>query len=168
MTTKFRNDWYTGAIPDLIGVLTMAAAVAVIWTARDRRRTGYPLLNRWMRVYLRYGLGTAMLSYALIKVIPTQFGYLTPGDLLRPLGQLSHFRLLWDFMISDEHTLDIFHHIPNAQLQIFANAMHTIPFDDPDRFNLVVATFLQKPFVKIDRLGDTMKSLEKLRTAPAK
>src|ERR1051325_423075 len=31
-------------------------------------------------------------------------------------------------MISDEHTVDIFHHIPNAQLQIFANAMHTIPF----------------------------------------
>jgi pimeloyl-ACP methyl ester carboxylesterase len=71
-------------------------------------------------------------------------------------------------MISDEHTLDIFHHIPNAQLQIFANATHAIPFDDPDRFNLVVATFLREPFVKIDRLGDTMKSLEKLRTAPAK
>ena len=54
------------------------------------------------------------------------------------------------------------------QLQIFANALHTIPFDDPDRFNSVVATFLQKPFVKIDRLGDTLKSLEKLRTGPAK
>ena len=71
-------------------------------------------------------------------------------------------------MISDEHTLDIFHHIPNAQLQIFANATHMIPFDDPDRFNSIVASFLQKPCVKIDRLGDTMKSLEKLRTAPAK
>lgn len=71
-------------------------------------------------------------------------------------------------MISDGHTLDIFHHIPNAQLQIFANATHMIPFDDPDRFNSIVASFLQKPFVKIDRLGDTMKSLEKLRTAPAK
>jgi len=71
-------------------------------------------------------------------------------------------------MISDEHTLEIFHHVPNAQLQIFANATHMIPFDDPDRFNSIVATFLQKPFVKIDRLADTMKSLEKLRTAPAK
>src|SRR5215471_3970652 len=71
-------------------------------------------------------------------------------------------------MISDQQTLDIFHHIPNAQLQIFANATHMIPFDDPDRFNSTVATFLQRPFVKIDRLGDTMKSLEKLRTAPAK
>jgi len=71
-------------------------------------------------------------------------------------------------MISDGHTLNIFHHIPNAQLQIFANALHTIPFDDPDRFNLVVETFLQKPFAKIDRLGDTMKSLEKIRTPSAK
>ena len=71
-------------------------------------------------------------------------------------------------MISDGHTLDIFHHIPNAQLEIFANATHMIPFDDPDRFNSIVATFLQKPFVKVDRLGDTMKSPEKLRTASAK
>jgi len=66
-------------------------------------------------------------------------------------------------LISDEHTLDIFHHIPNSQLQIFANATHMIPFDDPDRFNSIVAAFLEKPFVKVDRIGDTMKSLEKLR-----
>ena len=71
-------------------------------------------------------------------------------------------------MISDEQTLDIFHHIPNAQLQIFANATHMIPFDDPNRFNSTVETFLQKPFVKIDRLGDTVKSLEKLRTTESK
>lgn len=71
-------------------------------------------------------------------------------------------------MIADNHTLDIFHHIPNAQLQIFANATHLIPFDDPDRFNSTVAAFLQKPFVKIDRLADTLKSLEKLRTESAK
>lgn len=71
-------------------------------------------------------------------------------------------------MISDEHTVDIYHHIPSAQLQIFANATHMIPFDDPDRFNSIVAAFLQKPFVKVDRLGDTMKSLEKLRAAATK
>lgn len=70
-------------------------------------------------------------------------------------------------MISDEHTLDIFHHIPNAQLEIFANALHTIPYDDPGRFNAVVETFLRQPFHKIDRLGDTLKSLEKIRTNPA-
>lgn len=68
-------------------------------------------------------------------------------------------------MIADEHTLDIYHHIPNAQLQIFANATHMIAFDDPARFNSAIEDFLKKPFVKIDRLPDTMKSLEKLRTA---
>jgi pimeloyl-ACP methyl ester carboxylesterase len=71
-------------------------------------------------------------------------------------------------LISDEHTLDIYHHIPNAQLQIFANATHLIPFDDPDRFNAAVEAFLQKPFAKVDRVNDAMKSLEKLRTAAAK
>jgi pimeloyl-ACP methyl ester carboxylesterase len=40
-------------------------------------------------------------------------------------------------LISDEHTLAMFHHIPNSQLQIFANATHMIPFDDPDRFNSI-------------------------------
>ena len=34
-------------------------------------------------------------------------------------------------MIRDEHTLDIYHHIPNSQLGIFPNATHMIPFDDP-------------------------------------
>jgi hypothetical protein len=43
-----------------------------------------------------------------------------------------------------------------------------IPFDDPDRCNSAVAAFLGKPFVRIDRLGDTLKSLEKLRAAQAK
>ena len=35
-------------------------------------------------------------------------------------------------------------------------------------FNSTVAAFLQKPFVKIDRIGDTMKSLEKMRAETAK
>ena len=98
MTARLKTDWFASAIPDLVGLLTLAVVIAAVWTALDRRRANYPLLNRCMRVYLRYGVATAMLSYAFVKVIPTQFGYITPGDLLRPLGQLSHFRLLWDFM----------------------------------------------------------------------
>jgi pimeloyl-ACP methyl ester carboxylesterase len=38
-------------------------------------------------------------------------------------------------VIRDEHTVDIFHHIPNSQLGIFPNATHMIPFDDPATFN---------------------------------
>ena len=38
-------------------------------------------------------------------------------------------------LIRDEHTVDIYHHIPNSQLAIFPNATHMVPFDDPALFN---------------------------------
>lgn len=98
MIAKSKGDWLASAIPDFVGLLTLALVIAAVWTAVDRRRTGYASLNRGMRLYLRYGVATAMLSYAFVKVIPTQFGYITPGELLRPFGELSRFQLLWDFM----------------------------------------------------------------------
>lgn len=67
-------------------------------------------------------------------------------------------------LIRDQHTLDIYHHIPNSQLAIFANATHAIPFDDPARFNATVERFLAEPFVKKDRVQDALKSFEALRT----
>jgi pimeloyl-ACP methyl ester carboxylesterase len=66
-------------------------------------------------------------------------------------------------LIRDEHTLEIYHHIPNSELAIFPGATHAIPFEDPKTFNAAVERFLNKPFVKIDRIPDTMKSLEKMR-----
>jgi pimeloyl-ACP methyl ester carboxylesterase len=69
-------------------------------------------------------------------------------------------------VIRDEHTVAIYHHIPNSQLVIFPNATHMIPFDDPATFNAAVERFFRAPFLKIDRINDTLKSLEKLR-APA-
>lgn len=67
-------------------------------------------------------------------------------------------------LIRDEHTVEIHRHIPNAQLAIFPNATHMIPFDDPVVFNATVERFLRTPFVKRDRIADTMKSLEKMRS----
>jgi pimeloyl-ACP methyl ester carboxylesterase len=66
-------------------------------------------------------------------------------------------------LIRDEHTLEIYHHIPNSELAIFPGATHMIPFDDPAIFNGTVDRFFNKQFVKIDRIPDTMKSLGKLR-----
>jgi pimeloyl-ACP methyl ester carboxylesterase len=68
-------------------------------------------------------------------------------------------------VIRDEHTVDIYHHIPNSQLAIFPNATHMVPFDDPAVFNATVERFLRTPFVKKDRISDTLKSLEKLRAS---
>jgi len=49
-------------------------------------------------------------------------------------------------IIRDDHTLEIFHALPKAQLCIFPGATHGIPVEDPQRFNQVVDTFFEKPF----------------------
>ena len=67
-------------------------------------------------------------------------------------------------VITDEHTVEIFHHLPNAQLAIFPNATHGIPFDDPALFNSTVERFLRTPFVRRDRIKDLLRTLEKVRT----
>ena len=66
-------------------------------------------------------------------------------------------------VIRDEHTLEIYHRLPNSQLAIFPNATHRIPYDDPDTFNATVERFFRTPFVKKDRIRDFVKSIEKSR-----
>ena len=67
--------------------------------------------------------------------------------------------------IVDEHTLEIYHHIPNSQLSIFPNATHMIPYDDPVLFDSTIERFLQAPFVAKDRLNDLLKSYEAMLAA---
>ncbi len=71
-------------------------------------------------------------------------------------------------IIRDEHTLEIYHHIPNSQLCIFPNATHTVLYDEPALFNGTVERFFRAPFVKKDWLKDTVKSLEALRASQGK
>jgi pimeloyl-ACP methyl ester carboxylesterase len=66
-------------------------------------------------------------------------------------------------MILDEHTLEIYHHLPNGELCIFPNATHMVPYDEPDRFNSTVERFFRTPYVKKDRIKDLMKSYEALK-----
>ena len=48
-------------------------------------------------------------------------------------------------LIRDEHTIEIYHALPHAQLAVFPAAEHYIPKEDPDRFNAVVLRFLADP-----------------------
>ncbi len=68
-------------------------------------------------------------------------------------------------LIADNHTLDIFHHVPNSQLAIFPNATHMIPFDDPTLFNTTVQRFFRTPFVKKDRIKDFLSSYEAMEAS---
>ena len=70
-------------------------------------------------------------------------------------------------IIRDEHTVEIYQHIPNSQWAIFPNATHMMPFDDPALFNATVERFFRTPFVKKDRINDLLKSFVKLRAPQA-
>jgi hypothetical protein len=96
------NQFYTNnglfVVADLFGLVVLAAFATAVWTSMDRHRVSYSTLNRYMRIYARYVMGVTMVRYALVKVIPTQFGFLTPGGLLWPFGQMTRFWVLWNFM----------------------------------------------------------------------
>ncbi len=63
-----------------------------------------------------------------------------------------------------EHIVTVYRSLPNAQLAIFPNRTHMIPYDDPEQFNVTVDRFLATPFKKINLVPDTMGSLEKMLT----
>lgn len=68
-------------------------------------------------------------------------------------------------LILDTHTLEIFNNLPNAQLGIFPDAVHTVPHDDPVRFNAAVERFFLQPFARRDRIGDVVRSLGEIKAA---
>jgi pimeloyl-ACP methyl ester carboxylesterase len=69
--------------------------------------------------------------------------------------------------IADEHTLEIFHHLPNSQLVIFPDATHMIPVDDPSRFDATVDRFFRTPFVKRDRLRGLLETDQRMKQEKA-
>jgi hypothetical protein len=78
--------------------LVLALTAAAVWTLLDRRRRDYFRLNEWLRVYVRFSLATAMISYGAMKVIPAQFPGPSLDRLLQPIGDASPMGLLWTFM----------------------------------------------------------------------
>jgi pimeloyl-ACP methyl ester carboxylesterase len=71
-------------------------------------------------------------------------------------------------LIRAEHIVEIYTHLPNAQLAIFPDSTHLVPYDNPELFNGTVERFLTTPFVKKDRVQDAMQSLEKLQAGLAR
>jgi hypothetical protein len=76
-------------------ILLFAALVAAAWSVVDRRRANYRGLNKWFRVFLRFSLGSTMISYGMVKAIPLQMP--APGltRLLEPFGNFSPMGVLW-------------------------------------------------------------------------
>jgi hypothetical protein len=76
----------------------LAALAALVWTLLDRKRAHYARLDEWLRVYVRFSLAVAMISYGAYKVIPSQFPSPPLDRLLQPFGDASPMGLLWTFI----------------------------------------------------------------------
>lgn len=83
-------------------LLLIALIITVIWTILDRKRLSYPTLHRWLNVYVRFSLGTAMIGYGAFKVIMSQFAPPTLDRLMQSFGDSSPMGLLWTFMGASE------------------------------------------------------------------
>ncbi|MES1242411.1 MAG: hypothetical protein ABUT39_12390 [Acidobacteriota bacterium] len=92
------HDW-----ADFFFRLLLAVAVTLVWSLlglllRKRKRLDYDRLHGWLRIYVRFSLASAMISYGAYKLIPSQMPAPTLDRLLQPLGDASPMGLLWTFM----------------------------------------------------------------------
>ncbi len=78
--------------------LVIALAVTAVWTILDRKRIQYVRLQEGLRIYVRFVLGAAMISYGAYKVIKSQFPDPAIDRLLQPYGDASPMGLVWTFM----------------------------------------------------------------------
>ena len=76
----------------------LAVITTVAWSLFDRSRPSYTRLYDWLRVYLRFSLGVAMIAYGTYKVIQSQFPPPSLDRLVQPFGDSSPMGLLWTFM----------------------------------------------------------------------
>lgn len=83
---------------EIFSCLVVAVVTTAIWSAFDRKRKNYAVLNKWLRLYVRLSLASTLLGYGAAKVIPTQFPAPELWRLLETYGESSPMGLLWTFM----------------------------------------------------------------------
>jgi len=74
--------------------LIVALAATGVWSAFDRR-THYTRLHQWFRLVMRFALGSTILTYGVLKVIPLQMSSPSLTRLLEPFGNFSPMGVLW-------------------------------------------------------------------------
>ena len=76
-------------------LLLLAAASTIVWSLLDTQRPNYARLHKWFRLFVRFGLGTMMLSYGFAKFFPLQMPTVFLSRLLEPYGNFSPMGVLW-------------------------------------------------------------------------
>ena len=76
-------------------VLMLALGATAAWTFRARSKVNHDTLFKWFRLFLRFAVGTSMLSYGFVKVVPLQMPTLMLTRLVEPFGNFSPMGVLW-------------------------------------------------------------------------
>src|SRR5262249_12115831 len=76
-------------------LVLVSVGVVAIWSLLDRRRANDERLNTWFRVFVRFALGTTMVSYGMSKVVPLQMPVVFLTRLVEPFGNFSPMGVLW-------------------------------------------------------------------------
>ena len=75
--------------------LVIAAVVTVVWSFAARKRESHVRFHTWFRLFLRFALGSALISYGMVKAIPLQMPYPSLMRLVEPFGHFSPMGVLW-------------------------------------------------------------------------
>lgn len=82
-------------VAQVVLILALAAMLTAAWSVADRRRAHYAGLQKWFRLFVRFGLGSTLVTYGAMKAIPTQMPYPILTRLLEPFGDFSLMGVLW-------------------------------------------------------------------------
>jgi hypothetical protein len=76
-------------------LLAVALAGTIVWSAVDRTRRHDDGVAKWFHLLVRLALGTTMVAYGMMKVIPTQMPALLLTQLVEPFGHFSPMGVIW-------------------------------------------------------------------------
>src|SRR4051794_10148938 len=76
-------------------LLSIAVLAAGVWSVLDRKRQNYIRIQKWFHLFLRFAVGSQMLLYGMIKVVPLQMPFPFLTRLVEPFGNFSPMGVLW-------------------------------------------------------------------------
>ena len=76
-------------------LLVFAAVATTAWSVIARRRPNHATLHKWFHLFLRFAVGSTMVSYGMVKAFPMQMPYPSLQRLVEPFGHFSPMGVLW-------------------------------------------------------------------------
>src|SRR5689334_3378624 len=76
-------------------ILCTTVVAAAVWSVFDRERANYTALHKWFHVFLRFAVGSTMVGYGMLKVVPLQMPFPFLTRLVEPFGNFSPMGVLW-------------------------------------------------------------------------